>query len=160
MGLDMYLNKCYFIGPTYEVVNDELEKKYKQPIKIENDTKKILEINSSRISEIKEEVGYWRGAYSINKWFEDNTEESNDEGIEFRVSIDELKKLLSDCKKVMELDYNSAQEIIPHHTRYFFTTEESRDKYYFNEIKNTIDIIEKIDFSSPEDYEFKYYASF
>ncbi len=54
------------------------------------------------MSEIVEEVMYWRKANHIHGWFVDNVQQGRDECQESYVETDQLKELRDLCKKVLE----------------------------------------------------------
>lgn len=63
----------------------------------------MKEINPNKVSYIIEEVGYWRKANQIHKWFVDNVVSSQDwNGESVYVSFEQLKELLETCKKVLK----------------------------------------------------------
>jgi len=55
-----------------------------------------------RISVIEEEVMYWRKASHIHAWFVDNVQDGNDDCGTHVVTEDNLRELLSVCRKVIE----------------------------------------------------------
>lgn len=89
MGLDMYLAKKLYIGNDY--------KKPKDQVKI-----KIKGVKQKRVSEIVEQVGYWRKANAIHNWFVKNVQEGSDDCKEYHVSREQLKELLDLCSKVIK----------------------------------------------------------
>ena len=95
MGLDMYLSKKIYIGAQYEHNN------VKGEINIEKEGKPI-KINFNKVSYIEESTAYWRKANHIHKWFVDNVQNGVDDCGDYDVSIDQLKELVSTCKKVIE----------------------------------------------------------
>lgn len=95
MGLDMYLNRKIWIGGQYEHRQVSGEVKIKQG---QNE----LWYPAKKISEIVEQVGYWRKANAIHEWFVDNVQDGKDDCKEYWVSNDDLEKLLSICKTIKE----------------------------------------------------------
>lgn len=89
MGLDMYLRKKTYISNKW--------KKPAEMLKIN-----IPGIKNERISEITEEVGYWRKANAIHSWFVKNVQDGEDNCGEYYVSVDQLKELLALCEKVIK----------------------------------------------------------
>ena len=95
MGLDMFLKRRKHLG------------KAKLDIKVlDNDydwyKNKGKNYSLNDCTYIEQEVGYWRKANAIHKWFVDNVQEGNDNCGEYYVSTDKLKELLDTCKKVKE----------------------------------------------------------
>ena len=58
------------------------------------------DIKPSRISEIVEDVAYWRKANQIHNWFVENVQGGNDNCEEYYVSRDQLQDLLDICLEV------------------------------------------------------------
>jgi hypothetical protein len=136
MGLDMYLYKKNYIR-TDEFYKEEVRNEVIVKTGGEVDTK----IKPERIKYIVEEVGYWRKANQIHSWFVRNVQEGNDNCGSYWVSRDTLEELLGLCKEVKE-DNSKASELLPSASGFFFGGTEY-DEWYFNDIDNTIKIIEE-----------------
>lgn len=94
MGLDMYLSKRTYVGANYE------HNKVKGKIELtEGDENTPIVINLKRLSEIIEQVAYWRKANAIHKWFVDNVQDGKDDCNDYYVSREDLQKLIDACKK-------------------------------------------------------------
>lgn len=166
MGLDMYLTKKVYIGANYEYNNItgviDL-KKEGQPV----------QINLNKVTQIVEEVGYWRKANQIHQWFVDNVQEGVDNCSEFYVSINQLEELLKLCKEVKEksilvdgdihngtsskngvttqliekgkIIQNASEiaDLLPVSGGFFFGSE-NYDEYYMNDIDHTIEMLEEV----------------
>jgi hypothetical protein len=59
-------------------------------------------IKPERVSEIVEEVAYWRKANAVHRWFVENVRHGDDNCAEYRVSEEQLRELLSLCTQVLE----------------------------------------------------------
>ena len=70
MGLDMYLTKKSYIKNW-----DFMKPNEKHKVTIKKNNKIVKEIKPERISEVIEDVGYWRKANAIHKWFVDNVQD-------------------------------------------------------------------------------------
>ena len=146
MGLDMYLTKKLYLGCM------QYDKKFSAEINIEYENKKIP-IDVTQINGITLEAGYWRKANQIHKWFVDNVQDGVDDCGEYYVAYDKLKELLSACKEVIavkgirdkEKQEKVCREVLPTQTGFFFGSYEY-DEWYFDQVQNTIDILQKIDF--------------
>jgi hypothetical protein len=136
MGLDMYLYKKNYIR-TDEFYKEEVRNEVIVKTGGEIDTK----IKPNRIKYIVEEVGYWRKANQIHKWFVDNVQNGNDNCGNYWVGSETLKELLDVCKKV-QADHSLAESLLPSASGFFFGGTEY-DEWYFNDIDNTIKIIEE-----------------
>ena len=141
MGLDMYLTKKTYVGNQYRKPNEMV--KVIMPESQEDAIFPIKQpIKNNRICEISERVGYWRKANQIHKWFTDNVQKGDDDCGEYEVSWDELMILLNDCKKVIE-NKELAKDILPVQSGFFFGSTEYGE-YYFQQINDTIKIIEDL----------------
>ena len=88
------------------------------------------------------EVGYWRKANAIHKWFVDNCAEGVDDCREMEVSVEQLKELYSLCLQVM-VDITQAPELLPTCEGFFFGSEEYDDDYRVD-IEYTVDLLQKM----------------
>lgn len=74
MGLDMYLERIHRNADEYRNVNfDDFE-----------------------------EVGYWRKANAIHKWFVENVQDGEDDCGQYEVCKEQLEELLDVCKEVLD----------------------------------------------------------
>ena len=129
MGLDMYLSrKVYLFGHG----NDSPRKK----ISINLDG-----IVSDEVSELTQEIGYWRKSNQIHNWFVDRVQKGIDDCGEYEVSEEQLKELLGKVDKVL-VNHNSAPDILPTQEGFFFGSIEY-DSYYFSDLEDTKEILEK-----------------
>ena len=131
----MYLKKKIFVGAHYD------HREVAGTVEITVDGKP-LPIKFKRISYIEEEVGYWRKANHIHRWFVENVQEGKDDCGTYYVSVDKLKKLLDDCKKV-KASIVDAPEVLPTQGGFFFGPTDYDEGYWYD-IDCTIEIIEGI----------------
>jgi len=120
MGLDMYLENRRFIW------TDDRKKLSITGIK---------GIDSSKVTYITEEVGYWRKANAIHRWFVDNVQEGNDDCKAYYVDTDQLKTLLKLVNRVLK-DHSLADELLPTQGGFFFG-EIQYDEWYFERLQDT-----------------------
>ena len=122
---------------------------------------------------IIEEVGYWRKANQIHRWFVDNIQDGIDDCGYYEVTKADLKDLLETCKTVLEncelvdgqiadgvtfkngeaitnyvegkyvKDDSVARMLLPTTSGFFFGGTDY-DEWYVKDIKNTIDIITEV----------------
>lgn len=102
MGLDMYLERIHRNADGYRNVNlddfDVNSKLYKT----------LAPYFHQRGSEfyswtsLFEEVGYWRKANAIHKWFVENVQNGEDDCGQYEVSKEQLEELLDVCKEVLD----------------------------------------------------------
>lgn len=156
MGLDMYLFKKNFIWSGDWVKPDQ-----KQKVIVKKGKKVDDRIKSERIRYVVEEVGYWRKANHIHQWFVENVQQGEDDCGNYYVGRESLEQLLSICKEVKE-DFNqtggiNAHKILPTQSGFFFGGTDY-DEYYFQDIDNTIKIIEDC-LSDEHADDFEYHSS-
>lgn len=136
MGLDMYLTKKKHLGNAklnLKVLDNEYEwyKNKGKTYSLDNCTC------------IVQEVGYWRKANAIHKWFVDNVQEGNDDCKEYWVSPNKLEELLDTCKKVKETAKIEMGKVVVCQ-RYNADTKQFEKEYEDGEIITNVEEIEKI----------------
>ena len=149
MGLDMYLKKKKFIGAEYE--HNKVEGKIEITIQ-----GKPIPINFNKVSEIIESAGYWRKANAIHNWFVVNCQDGEDNCQESYVDFEQLTELKNICQKILNDKKNIQQieKLLPPTGGFFFGSTDV-DEYFFEDLKDTIKIIEELD----SDGDFYYQAS-
>ena len=147
MGLDMYLDKRTYVKQWDHI--DET-KQYKVEVTRGGEP---TNIDPKKVKYIIEEAGYWRKANAIHKWFVDNCQDGVDDCRDAYVGFKELQTLLDLCRIVI-IDKSKAEQLLPSTSGFFFGNTEY-DEWYYNDIQNTIDILEK----ALEDKDGEYYYS-
>lgn len=107
------------------------------------------------------EVGYWRKANAIHRWFVENVQNGIDDCGKYIVSRRDLEDLLEVCKEVLDSevlkDPFTAEALLPTQEGFFFGSTEY-DEYYIETLEDTVDIINKC-LSLPKRWSFRYYSS-
>lgn len=167
MGLDMYLTKKIYVGANYEHrgVTGKID------IKVGDEK---LKVNFNRVSYIEERIGYWRKANSIHSWFVEKVQNSEDDCNPHYVSRENLEELLDICKKVLNstklvdgkipngTSYSVengqvehwedgkilenailAEEFLPSKGGFFFGGT-NYDEYYWQDLLDTVSILEEV----------------
>lgn len=147
MGLDMYLSKKTYVKYWDHNGDNNYEVKVTKAGQPTN-------IDPKKVSYIVEEVGYWRKANQIHRWFVENVQKGIDDCGDYYVSKSELETLLELCQKV-KADNSLADELLPGASGFFFGGTEY-DEWYFDGIDNTIDILKEALENEDADY---YYSS-
>ena len=106
---------------------------------------------------VQVQVAYWRKANQIHKWFVDHVQDGNDDCEEYRVTRDQLQLLLDNCKLVL-MNKEEAKTLLPRQEGFFFGSYEY-DEFYWYDIQDTIDQLEKILNEYPEEWDFQYQSS-
>ena len=127
MGLDMYLEKRTYIAMSN-----------RGALQVRGEG--FGHIKPNRVSNITEQIGYWRKANHIHKWFVDNVQDGEDNCRDYWVFEEDLRKLLDTCKRVRD-NHDLAGELLPTQSGFFFGDAEY-DDYYFSEVDKTIEILE------------------
>jgi hypothetical protein len=151
MGLDMYLEK-----ETYVKNWDFMKPEELYEITIKRGDKIVKHIKPERISKIVEEVGYWRKANSIHKWFVNNTQDGIDNCQRSYVSREDLQRLLETVNQVLQ-NHSLAKDLLPPESGFFFGSIEV-DDYYFQDLEMTKIILDTVLTESIES-DFYYHAS-
>lgn len=137
MGLDMYLCR-----KTYVKNWSHTPKEQKFEITVKKGDEFFKGINAERIAYIEEEVMYWRKANAIHKWFVDNVQDGEDNCKEYHVGREQLTELMELCKEVIK-NPERAEELLPTTSGFFFGSSEY-DEWYFNDLKETVEVITKL----------------
>ena len=137
MGLDMYLTrKTYVKQWSHQAPEEQFE------VTITKGGKPYDGIDISNVTNIEEEVGYWRKANQIHRWFVDNVQNGVDNCGEYSVSKGELEELRNICTEVFN-DHSKAEELLPSTSGFFFGNTDY-DEWYYNDVQHTIEILDKI----------------
>ena len=136
MGLDMYLNRKTYIYTIYKKPEEGAE----PAIVLSGPA--VAHIKAERISEISEEVGYWRKANQIHQWFVKNVQGGVDECQTTEVSLEQLQEL-SDAVAAVLADHSLAEELLPTQSGFFFGGTEY-DEWYFEGLELTKEILDPI----------------
>lgn len=99
------------------------------------------------------EIGYWRKANHIRAWFERHLPDFADNS-RTPITQETLKELLVDCQKVL-LDHDKAKLLLPRQSGFFFGSLDY-DEYYYEDIEDTIKMIQDILSSDLSDTELAY----
>lgn len=128
MGLDMYLNARKYLWS-----NDQLADAISQ---------NFPELGDGKIKQVTAEVGYWRKSNQIHKWFVDNVQNGEDDCGTYEVSMEKLQELL-DIINIVLSDKSKASILLPVQSGFFFGNTDY-DKYYFDDLQYTKELLEKV----------------
>jgi hypothetical protein len=175
MGLDMYLTKTKRVKELqvedYAKANNALPWEAKEYDK-EGGLKKLcpeiegieqldeavhIKGESFKYMTIKEEVGYWRKANHIHNWFVEKCQDGIDECQLTEVTQEQLEDLLETCYQVVNKKENP-EKTLPTASGFFFGGT-NYDQYYYDDIKNTIRILEETINKTDWDKEIVFYQS-
>lgn len=133
MGLDMFLTARRYIS------------KYSEP-EIANNIQSAVSNNifippGTIVNSVKIEVGYWRKANAIHKWFVDNVQNGVDECQETHVTKKDLIELRNLCDMIIKGE-GRPEALLPTTSGFFFGSTEYNEMY-MEDIRDTIKIIDR-----------------
>lgn len=135
-----------------------------------------------------EQVGYWRKANQIHRWFVEYVQENEDNCDSYEVSKEQLEELLNVCKQVLkgsklvkgkvvngqrfengklENIYEDgeyienpsiAKKLLPCESGFFFGSTDY-DQWYYNDVEQTVDILEDVLRNTDFEHEIVMYRS-
>lgn len=132
----------YLYKKTPVDTEEKTDPKDRFSIRIKRGGKKYNAINKNRITEITEEVIYWRKVNAVHKWFVDNIQDGIDNDYEYYAPVFKLKELLDKCELVLE-EPKTAPKHLPTLNGFFFGNIEYNEDY-FNGITYTRDMLKQI----------------
>lgn len=149
MGLDMYLHAKRYLWS----FSDESEDKT-----IANEVQKMAKIPEDfEVKEIVIKAGYWRKANQIHRWFVQNVQDGKDDCGHYYVDRQSLIDLRDLCKKVLENKDLAATEL-PTESGFFFGSKEY-DDWYYQDLTETIEIVDKALTLDQRQWDFEYHSS-
>lgn len=137
MGLDMYLEKRTYVK-NWEHNGPE----GRHEISVKKGGKKHPHIKTHRISNIIEEVGYWRKFNALHNWFVNNVQEGEDNCEPHYVSLEKMEQLIKVLEKVVKNKAKASEEL-PTTSGFFFGGTEY-DEYYFEDCKRTLKLMKQL----------------
>ena len=147
MGLDMYLEARRFISdwrdedkPLQEAVNAA-----------------IPDRGDMNVNTVICQAAYWRKANQIHKWFVDNVQDGKDDCGTYYVSQEQLKSLRDVCQRVLE-NRNLANVLLPSQGGFFFGGTDY-DQGYYDDLKDTVEQLDKLLDPKYQCWEFSYHSS-
>jgi hypothetical protein len=188
MGLDMYLDKCNRKAWGYKDMDIDKMKTDNPALYEELKPLIVMRGQYSPWESFFTEVGYWRKANAIHKWFVDNVQNEVDDCGYYEVSKEKLEELLDICTTIKGRSkmakgyvkngetYNGgkwcpimeegeyienpevAAELLPTQSGFFFCSTEY-DQWYMRDIENTIFILTKALETTDFDREMVVYSS-
>ena len=120
---------------------------------------KLFEATGVKVSSFKTEVGYWRKANAIHRWFVDNCQRGVDECQLTYVPIEKLEVLLSWVNQVLVDPEKLGPELLPTASGFFFGGTDY-DEWYVQDLEETKQILERVlSDKILEDYDIYYQSS-
>ena len=106
---------------------------------------------------VEVEAGYWRKANQIHKWFVDNVQRGEDNCRPHGVDREQLAELRQLCLDVLA-DNTKASKLLPCGSGFFFGAYDY-DEWYFNNLKDTVDIVDHCLHPDNADIYYEYQSS-
>jgi hypothetical protein len=136
MGLDMYLSaEKYNYGALDE-----------KPTQLTKAVNLFVDTGGYQVKSFKIWACDWRKANQIHEWFVQNVQGGEDDCQPYNVDTGQLSELVDLCKQIMAVKKLSerkklAEELLPPQGGFFFGSTKI-DKYYFQDLKDTIKKLE------------------
>jgi len=150
MGLDMFLNGERQVNSFYDENTNSNAKAIKALYP------ELNVFDDDCIESIQIEIGYWRKANAIHKWFVDNVQNGQDNCIKHYVYNDDLLELKNLCNQVLD-DTSLAYKLLPTEEGFFFGCTDYND-WYFQSLNHTIVVIDRA-LSLPNTWSITYTSS-
>ena len=149
MGLDMYLNAKRYLWAWSDESGDKA---------IAEQIQKVAGVPEDfEVQEIVIKAGYWRKANQIHRWFVQNVQDGKDDCGTYYVGRQHLIDLRDLCKKVSE-NKDLAPTELPTESGFFFGNTEY-DDWYYQDLAETIEIIDKALTLDQKQWDFEYHSS-
>ena len=135
MGLDMYFKGKRYIS-NFDFMPDEqpLNARIRKSLGVEHYN------SESTSAEVAINLGYWRKANQIHKWFVDNVQNGTDDCRETYVERRLMEKLRDLCSKALETRDAS---LFPPQAGFFFGPTDI-DEYYWADVEYTKELMDKL----------------
>lgn len=131
MGLDMYLSANRYVWNNEEAIQKAVGDAISVP-------------DWARVKGVTVEVGYWRKANHIHNWFVENVQNGVDDCGMYEVSMEQLNALRQVCVLVLESkDDEVSAKNLPTQSGFFFGST-AYDEYYYQDVEDTIKIIDHV----------------
>ena len=155
MGLDMYLYRKEYVSTFAWTQDEKAVKEANLHSVIANHFNVDPNMGGIYVDYC---VAYWRKANAIHGWFVNTLAGGVDECQPIYVSLDKLIELRELANSVV-LTPAMAGDILPPQDGFFFGSSDI-DEWYISDMKNTVDMLDKIISSvSPEDYPTFFYQA-
>lgn len=109
-------------------------------------------------AKVRIEVAYWRKSNAIHNFFV-QLNNGVDDCEPIRVAKVDLENLLERCKEVLRVRTDAiANELLPSVSGFFFGSTEY-DEWYYEDLENTVEVLENILTNAPNSWTYEYEAS-
>jgi hypothetical protein len=148
MGLDMYLTATKRVDKiNWKTIQADNKLSLDSPEVIEPQFSNLMELTQLKDvatdiygASVQVTCAYWRKANQIHNWFVTNVQEGIDNCREYYVAQNQLKQLLDICEKSLK---ERNPNLLPPTEGFFFGGTDV-DQYYWKDIKDTIEQLNRI----------------
>ena len=144
MGLDMYLQAERYMWYNEDLLKEEVGRAFPE----------LPE--GAKVKTVTAEIGYWRKANAIHRWFVANVQEGVDNCEAFHVPREKLQELRGECLKVIN-DPGLAEKTLPTQSGFFFGNTDYNE-WYMEDLQETVTICDRA-LAMPDTWEIQYRAS-
>lgn len=131
MGLDMYLYGEIYLSEYFSSKDMKYTIDKVMPGELQGLVKKVVF-----------EVGYWRKANQVHRWFVENVQDGVDECQEYGITREHIEALKEACMEVLSTKVGKldvAAEVMPTASGFFFGSTEY-DEYYLEDMEHTVHV--------------------
>lgn len=154
MGLDMSLKGKRYLSEIFNEGDDAIAEKVENLFpELKGRTSSF---DKSVVKQVEIEIGYWRKANAIHRWFVDNCQDGEDNCKPYLVRREDLEKLRDLCQQVLD-DHEKASELLPPQEGFFFGSTDVNE-WYFKDLEHTIKVIDGA-LTLPKSWEIEYQSS-
>lgn len=137
----MYLTAKIYLSDYANGEKEQEAKDFLNDLKFSDDVKMNFKY-------IEAEIGYWRKANQIHSWFVENCGDGDDDCRPYYVPQDKIQELLNIINSILNEDSREKQqklamELLAPKGGCFFGSKDL-DEYYFDDLKYTKDLFDKI----------------
>ena len=146
MGLDMYLRASEYIsrnnwgrdedGNILDTPNEAF-KAIVETFELED----VIDKTGFAGISIDVPMGYWRKSNQIHNWFVENVQDGEDNCSAYYVTREQLETLKGLCVQVLA-NKSLAEDLLPTGAGFFFGST-AYDEYYYGDLQETIEIIDR-----------------
>ncbi len=135
MGLDMCLTAKVYVPLLTKYT------KHGKVSPVEINIEGIPGFDAKKVGNIEMNVGQWRKANQIHRWFVENVQDGEDNCKEYWVSKEQLKDLRKLCSQALKGNRKKREDLLPTQEGFFFGGTDY-DEYYENDLRYTIEVID------------------
>ena len=142
MGLDMYLNAKRFLWHNEDDIGAKIAEAFP-------------ELAGKRVKEVIIEAMYWRKSNQIHAWFVENVQKGVDDCGNYYVSREQLEELR---QLILAALATKDASKLPPQAGFFFGSDKV-DQYYWEDLRETEEKLNKIMEELPQGWDFEYHSS-